>query len=276
MAKASSYYDVVNAALDDMLKHGFDDAKRIEFWSNEIEKAAQRAVMPLAQMEKTLRDALEATYRKLLSGGQIAKYHGGISKFTLDNIRPELRSELDRRILASASLIKLNRKRMVDQTIARFQGWATSIPSGGSKAQNKAAEKAKLKAPLSRLPFEERRVLIDQGHKLTAAINEIVAVDGKAIALIWHSKWRVPGYDYRSDHKERDQKIYAIRNCWAIAAGLMKPGKPGYYDRITSVAEEPFCRCSAQWLYNLRDLPDAMLTSKGKDALKQAKAKLAS
>ena len=276
MAKKSNYYDVISAALDDMIKHGFDSEKRVEFWKKELEKAAQGVLLPVAQMEQTLRDALTSTYKKLLSGNTIAKWHGDVERFTLEKIAPHLRAELDRRILGSASLIKLNREKMINQTLSRFAGWATSIPKGGSKAQNKAKEKADLKKPMSRLPFEERRVLIDQSHKLTAAINEIVATDGQAIALFWHSKWRVPGYDYRSDHKERDGRCYTIRDNWAQRAGFMKPGKAGYYDKITKVAEEPFCRCSARWIYNLRDLPSDMLTAKGKDELKQVRAKLAS
>lgn len=39
------------------------------------------------------------------------KRHHGISRFTLNYLEPKLRTELDRRILASADLIQLNRKK---------------------------------------------------------------------------------------------------------------------------------------------------------------------
>jgi hypothetical protein len=89
--------------------------------------------------------------------------------------------------------------------------------------------------------FDERRVLVDQGHKLISAINRTVAEEGNAIAGTWHSHWRQAGYDYREDHKERDDHVYAIRGNWAIKDGLMKVGPAGYSDEITQAAEEPFC-----------------------------------
>ena len=100
-------------------------------------------------------------------------------------------------------------------------------------------------------------------------INNLIAVEGGAIAARWHSKWRQPGYQYREDHKERDGKIWAIRGNWAIEKGLMKPGPNGYTDEITMVNEEPFCDCSYVYLYTLRALPDTMLTAKGLKAINQ-------
>ena len=276
MPKGDSYFDVVNRAVDDVVKHGFDSMDRIKFWEERITAAAQKAMGSTAHMEKLLRDGLVSMYRKLVENGDIAKYHPGVSRFTIDKLRPKLHSELERRILASANLIKLNRTRMVTQTLQRFSGWATSVPAGGSKTQKKRDEAAKLKKPLKSLPYEQRRVLIDQGHKFTGALNEIIAVDGGAIAGRWHSHWRTPGYDYREDHKDRDQKVYAVRGNWALKAGLMKAGPAGFYDKITAVGEEPFCRCYMTWLYNLRDLPPDMVTAKGATELANVRKKLAS
>jgi hypothetical protein len=41
----------------------------------------------------------------------------------------------------------------------------------------------------------------------------------------------------------------------------------GFTDDITAPAQEPFCRCYYRWLFNLRDLPDEMLTQAGRRAL---------
>jgi hypothetical protein len=124
------------------------------------------------------------------------------------------------------------------------------------------------------LPFIERRVIVDQGHKLTASIHEIVAIDGGAIAGIWHSRWREIGYDYREDHKDRDRRIYVIRNNWALKRGLMRLAGREYTDQITQPAEEVFCRCHYEYLYTLRDLPPDMLTTKGREELVAARARL--
>ena len=276
MPKGYSYYDVLTAALEDIVSNGFDSAERVAFWSKKLRESAERAMGTQAKAEQALRDGLTAMYKKLIDNGQIAKYHPGISRFTLEKVRPHLRAELDRRIMASANLITLNRETSIDNTIRRFVGWATSIPAGGTKTQNKAKQRENIKKPLKNLPFETRRVLIDQGHKLNASLSEILAKDGKAIAGYWHSNWRQPGYDYREDHKHRDQKCYALRGNWALERGLMKAGPNGFYDKITAVGEEPFCRCKMRWVYNLRDLPPDMITAKGMNELRDARVKLAS
>lgn len=257
-----------------MTANGFDSVERVAKWTRALREAAQASMITPASLDQTLRDSLAAIYRRLIEKGGIARYHPGIERFTLERIRPELRSELDRRIVASTDLIRLNREQAIDKTIQRFSGWSTSIPKGGTSAESKAETKQTVRKSLAGLPFEERRVLIDQGHKLTAAISEILATDGGAIAGRWRSHYRQPGYDYREDHKERDDKVFLVRDSWAHVAGLVKKGRVGYVDESTTPGQEPFCRCYYIWLYNLRDLPDDMLTGKGKAGLGAARAQV--
>lgn len=77
------------------------------------------------------------------------------------------------------------------------------------------------------------------------------------------------GYDYREDHKERDEKIYLIRGSWALEKGLIKPVN-GYYDEITAVGEEVYCSCQAIYIYAPQKLPDEFLTEKGKREFERA------
>lgn len=268
---ADNFYKVLTDAINDVSEHGFDSQERIDRWMELLRKAAEATLTPPHVIEKQLRDALSAIYRKMVERGGLFRINPGVSRFTLDKVRPALRVQLDARIMASANLIKLNRRSAIEKTLQRFSGWSTSIPKGGSRVVDKAAEKKNVRKSLGSLPFEERRVLIDQGHKFTAALSETLARGGDAIALIWHSHWRQPGYNYREDHKERDEKVYALRGSWAIEQRLMKRGPNPYYDEITAVGEEIFCRCYAQWLFNLRDIPDDMLTQKGREVLQDAR-----
>ena len=267
-----TFFDVLTRAINDMVEHGFDSAERVNFWTQQIKEAAERATKSQAQMEQMLRDAMAMIYRRMVEKGQIAQFHKGVSRFTIEKVRPALRAELDRRIMASANLIKLNREQAIAKTLQRFQGWSTSLPKGGSEATDKASTKKDIRKSLAGLPFETRRVLVDQGHKLRASLNEILAKDGQAVAAVWHSNFRQTNYDYRESHAERDGHVYALRGCWAIEQGLMKAGKDGYSDEMTQPAEEPFCRCYFTFIYHLRSLPPDMLTAKGKAALEQAKA----
>lgn len=269
-----TYMNVLTAAVNDLVENGFDSIARVDHWMLELAQAARTAMVPEYRLQQLLSDSLATMYQKLVDGGQIAKLHPGIGRFTLDKVKPRLRAELDRRIMASAQLIKLNRTSAIEKTMQRFSGWATSIPAGGTDAAKKSEVKADIKKSLVQLPFVERRVIIDQGHKLRASLGDILAKDGGAIAVVWHSHWRQAGYDYRVDHKERDGNVYLLKSSWALDKGYVKPGGAGWYDDVTAVGEEVFCRCFATYLYNLRDLPPDMVTLKGKQALELARKAL--
>ena len=264
---ARSFYDVLGDAVNDIAEHGYDKEERIAYWSDLLRKAAKR-YFTKAQTEKILRDHLQAIYRRMVINNGVTKYHKGVSKFTIAKVKPKLRAELDRRIMASANLIQLNRDEMIEKTIRRFQGWSTSVPVGGLRADTgKAQAKKDVYKALSQRPFTERRVLIDQGHKLVSSINDIVATDAGALGAIWHSNWREINYNYRPEHKQRDGVFYPIRNNWAIEKGLMKPNGHKYLDEIDQPAEKPYCRCFAQYVYNIVSVPKDMLTTKGKEVI---------
>ena len=240
-ARDQSFQEVLAAAIDDLLANGFDSMERIERWTRELRAAAERSLVSPASLEQQLRDGLAAIYRRMVDQGGILKFNQGVERFTLDKVKPALRAELDRRTMASANLIRLNRAESIEKTLRRFQGWSTSIPPGGVSGETRVEVKKTVRKSLASLPFEERRVLIDQGHKMTAAISEIIASDGGAIAGRWRSHWRQANYNYRPDHKERDEQVYLIRDSWAHAAGLVRKGSVGYYDEVTAVGQEPFC-----------------------------------
>lgn len=270
-----SYYDVLTAAINELSETGYDSAARVAYWTARLRDAAERTMRPQDQMERMLRETLTATYRKLVDDGGVLRYNPGVPRFTIERLRPALRAALDRRILASASLITLNKKAAVEKTLQRLQGWATSIPAGGSDSVEKQKSKTAIQKSMRQLPFEERRVIIDQGHKLRTSISHVLAVDGSAIGGVWHSRYRQAGYDYREDHRERDSHFFMLRDNWAQQKGLVKRGPDGYVDDQTEPAEEPFCRCWYEWKYQLRDVPDVCVTQKGRDALFEARRKIA-
>lgn len=273
----TEYRKVVDEAVNDFAEHGFDSAERLAYWEERIRRAAEAATGSSARMDEMLREVLTATYRKMIERGGIAKFHPGVARWTIERVKPSLRGELDRRIMANANLIRLKKKQRVQETLTRFSGWASSQPKGGSAEPEKKAAKESIKKPIASLPFEERRVLVDQGHKLTSALNSIVAVDGGAIAGMWRSHWRQPGYDYRPDHKDRDEVVYGIEGSWAAEQGLVKKPPSGWSKDVTEPGEEPFCRCFYVYLYTLRDIEKhcpEMLTAKGRAALDDARAKI--
>lgn len=268
------FQETVSAAIDDMLANGFDSIERVNQWMQRIRMAAQRSMVSESKLTEGLKRTFKAIYTKQIDGGALLRHHPGVDQFTVQRVTPRLRAELDRRIMASAQLIKLNRDEAVERTLRRFSGWATSIPDGGTDATGRRAAKLSVKKSLSGMSFIERRVAIDQGHKFTAALSEIIADDQGAIAGIWHSHWKQVNYNFRRDHKERDGVVFAVRDNWAMQRRLMKLDGHEYTDDITRPGEEVNCRCYYQWLYSLRKLPDGMVTALGKSELERVRAQL--
>ena len=269
-----TYYEVLTAAVADVTEHGYDSEERIAYWAEQIRQAAERSMKSMGEIEEMVREAMFSVYRKQVDMAGVLKYNPGVSAFRLQQIKPELRAELDRRIAASVDLIKVNRPQAIDKTMQRFRGWATSVPKGGSRTVKKRDEKANLRKSLSQLSFEERRVIIDQNAKLFSAINTTVAVNGGAIGGLWKSHVQQRGYNGRKDHNARQNEFYLIRDSWAHKSGFVKPNKNGYTDEIEQPAELPFCKCSYQYVFSLRSVPPECLTEKGKQALEEARAKI--
>ncbi|HCA9319160.1 TPA: hypothetical protein MYJ68_004428 [Klebsiella pneumoniae] len=268
----------VREAVKFFLRNGYTSRQELEQWQAIIRQAAESETDDYYM--SMVSDRLRKTYYLQVSKAGALERHKGLSRFTLNYMDPKLRSELDRRILASADLIKLNRTAAINKTVQRFSGWATSIPvqdyvGGGLSASSRSgivANAQHIQKSAEQVDYEARRVMIDQSHKLIANIDKIIATGNNAIAAEWHSHWRQPGYDYREDHKERDKLVYLIRGNWAQKNGYVKAGPAGYLDEITQPGEEVFCRCYVTYLYNLRSIPEDMLTQKGRKFLESMKA----
>ena len=266
------FWRVLYEAIQDVLKNGFDSAERLRFWRGRLRTAISHEIPSEHVQQERLQKVLRYQYRKSMRQAQRTAAARGTSTMDVQRLAPNLQSELEKRIQISTGLIKLNRGRMVERTLQRFEGWMSSIPEGGTRrivARKTAVHIAK---PLRQQSYEERRLHIDQGHKLVASIDRVIAQNSGAVAMVWHSHWRAPGYDYRPDHKERDEKIYLLRDSWAIEKGLIAKGSAEYTDEITAPGEEVYCRCKGVYLYALRELPASMLTEKGKQALARVKA----
>lgn len=267
-----TFFEILTAAINDLSEYGFDSVERVDRWVAQLREAATASGQSTAEAERQLNDGLATIYRRLVERGGISRFNPGVARFTLEQVKPKLRAELDRRVMASASLIRRNRVEAIEKTLHRFEGWATSVPVGGAAEADKRELKATFGKPLKQLDFSARRLAIDQGAKFTANLSDILARNSNAIACEWHSQWRRAGYQFRPEHKERDRQIYMLKGNWAEAKGLVKPGPAGWYDDITKAGEEIFCSCTCRWLYALRSLPDGMLTEKGRETLAVARS----
>lgn len=266
--------------MADMLKHGYDSQYRLDDWISRLKTAARESLVPEAVLERNLKELLLRTYERTTNSKKLLQRHSGIPPWTLEQIKPKLRGELDRRILASANLITLNREASIQRTLQRFAGWATAIPTGGAPQATRAEQAKTIRKGIASLPFEERRVVIDQGHKLVNSIDEILAQDGGAIAAVWMHVKEI-GYDERPWHRKRDGEVFVFRGNWALEQGLVKLAGHTYVDAIVDAKGRPdgpsvpvYCRCTwGDVLYTLDDIAEVapeMLTEKGKAAIAKA------
>lgn len=256
-------------------KAGAPSATQVETWIIALRNALLASTPSDAAVDTGVRRALEAFAKRAASKTRIKRTQRGvdIGRFTIDRIAPEFRDDLDRKILESVNLIKLDRDRAVAETLQRFQGWLSSVPlSGADEPTRKIA--AHIAQPATRSRFEVHRVETDQGHKLMAAISETIAQQTKAIAGIWHDHGVVDkSYHARPEHVARSGKVFLLKKSWARDMGLVKPGAAGFYEDLPDKAAQlPFCRCWLEFLHDLDDLPPDMLTVKGTKALERASA----
>lgn len=266
--------DGFNRLLSRLIKtiaeRGFDSVA-LKGMMMELRQAADRAFISEAELNARMAKGLGRYYAQALRGSR----HASVMQYTPERLAPKLLQELNRRIAANADLIKINREQAIEKTLQRFAGWATSVPPGGDPSLKLAVVKSHVAKPAAQLKYEVRRREIDQGHKLIQAVKSTIATENGAIAYRWHSHWRQPGYDYRPDHKERDGKVYGIKDSWAAKQGMINKGA-GWTDDMTQPAQEVYCQCDAVYLYALRDLPESMLTAKGKAELERVRIKNAS
>ncbi len=207
-----TFSELVTEAIRDFSERGFDSETRLTDWLTRLREAAEDEFVPERDLEDQLRRVFGQIYQRLIDRGEVMRLNPGVSRYTLERVKPRLRLELDRRILGAADLIKLNRAAAVETTLKRFAGWATSIPPGGTGGLDVRQTTKEVRRDLAHLAFRERRVSIDQGAKFAASLSAVLAKDGGAIAAKWRQHYtRNP----RHTHKLRDGKIYLLRDSWA-------------------------------------------------------------
>lgn len=253
--------DVLRAAITDILTNGFNSEIQLMTWLMKIQSALQPFRVNLSSSRSLAAKELDKALKQAFSDSSIAQKHSGINKFTLERLRPNAQRMLEERIKANANLIILRRDIAINDTLSRFSSWAIS----GAK-ESVLESKKSIKKPIAQADYIERRQLIDQGHKLNAAINESIAKDGGAIAMTWYQHWtanpREKGHDAQSNHKQFNGKTYIIKDSWAVRDGLLTAGNLDYLEDIgTMPSQEINCVCTGVYIYSMTSLyrkrPDA-------------------
>jgi hypothetical protein len=229
-------------ALKEFAERGYTSEADLQDWLLRLHAALEQELPSDEHMRKELAAALEAVFKREVDRTGLQRRVPGVDRYTIDRIAPSLRAELGRRIFAGVDLIKLNKAAATQKTLQRFSGWVSSVPRGGSAETNLRAAARDITKPTAELKYQRRRVAIDQGHKLGAAVAHVVAMGQGAIAGIWHDRGEKDhGYDARPAHLARSGKLFLVNDSWALNEGLIKKSGVQYTDEIEQPAELPFC-----------------------------------
>ena len=258
------FCEVLSAAISELSETGFISEERLMDWVVLLRNAAEREVGPDYAIDEEIRQGFTRLYERFVNGTGLEK-RIDVPRFTKEMVKPKLRGELDRRIVAAADLIKLNKREAVERTLKRFSGWATSIPPGGYDDVDIRETSAAIAKDLKDYRYHKRLVDNDQGHKLISNIASLTAEAAGAVAGVWHSHGASDhSYNARKEHLSREGKIYIVRGSWAHEKGFIKPIH-GFTDEITAPGQEVNCRCWLTYITSPRKLPDAFLTRKGQE-----------
>ena len=261
----SKFRALLHEALKRYAETGPPSDIELQDWLLRIHRELDIEIPTDVESAKILRDVLESIYAREVTYGGVKRRVPDVMQYTIDQVAPQLRAELDRRIFAAADLIKINKAQRKAETLKRFAGWITSVPIGGSSTTDIREVASEIAKPVRQIKYEARRVAIDQGHKLSAAVAHVVSQQNGAIAAIWHDRGEFDkGYDARPEHLRRSGKFFLVRESWAMKEGLIKRGGP-YTDEIEQVGELPYCSCTYEYISSPGRLPDDLLTDKGRE-----------
>lgn len=255
-------------ALRELLKQfeeqftGEPDVDMIRAWLPQLRTALHGAFPSDVRITEEVARLLGIRFRRGMQS--LKKRHRlEIGRLGPEAIAERYRPMLADRIRASAELIKLNRDEEIERQLRRFAGWATGSLPNQTKRTDKGELGKGITKSLQEESFVRRRVCIDQGHKLIAAVDDVIALEHGAIAKKWRHVIPHAGYQSREDHLERDGIIYAVKGNGMLEAGRMrKAGRPYAEDVDPQPAMAPYCSCWWESVYDLEDLPADMLTEK--------------
>jgi hypothetical protein len=251
-------------ALREFSERGYVSESDLQQWTARLHAMIESELPTDEESREVLAGILGSVYAREYRSG-IAKRVPGVSRYTVDRVAPHLRAELDKRIFASADLIRIRKRETVDKTLARFSGWASSVPPTGTFDFSPRALSKHITKDLVSFKYERRRVAIDQGHKLVSNISHVVAMNEGAIAATWYDRGEDDhGYDARPDHLKRSGKLFLVKDSWAMNEGLIRRGAAPYTDSVTQPGEEVYCSCFWTWIVHPQDLPETFLTAKGR------------
>ena len=69
-----TFFEVINSAIAEFLKYGFDDVKRLQYWLDQIKLSAEAHLLPESVMNQKMEKALNQAFHRLVTkNGLVSK-----------------------------------------------------------------------------------------------------------------------------------------------------------------------------------------------------------
>jgi hypothetical protein len=203
------------------------------------------------------------------NGGRIVSSSGN---HIADNFQ-RLIPTLNERYNACVEIYQRQSQLYFEGQVQQFEGllweFLGKIPTDGTKDKSIRSQISAIKRELRALPNWSDLFAIYKQNSFTTEIEHVFALEGGAIAAVWHYSQADEEGEFQKtyDHRERDHRVYAVRANWAMEKGLMQGGPFDNLEEITLPQLEVGCGCYLRYVYTLRELPEVMLTEKGRAEL---------
>ena len=269
----------VGTILIEFLKSGPSSPGHIEEVKSQISKIALSLVTSPEEATENYKEACNDYLVKVIAvkGIPFRAIGGGNQSETaiyatesFDSLLPKINCRYNWCIENYKQQSKIYLNEQLTQLLDLLLEFLKQVPIGGTKDKLAKSKITEIKRELRCLTKWTRLFYTLKAFSLASEIQRVFILENGAIAMEWNSHWRQLNYDYRETHKERDGKVYAIRGSWAVKEGLINKGA-GYTDEMTATAEEIGCQCYGNYFISPSELPEEMLTQKGKEWVRQKK-----
>lgn len=211
-----------------------------------------------------------------------AKFEGAaIQGWGLNDLKPKVANELKKRTEFSLNLITQTNEKHKAILKERLFGILSNNTDVSPEAMAKALN---IDSEAKKVIKHQQSIINDQTTKFEATLSRIEAEMGGAFAFTWRTRFDLAvvgnpqgkypnGNALHGDHYAREKQVYfmkdAFPNSWVYKYDLVKINALKWDDFKDGLPGMPInCRCWANYIYDLRELPadilKKILTKQGK------------
>lgn len=271
------FADVVNSALKVVMSQDTNPELLATLTTNLKTAMSQyapssdiAAQFTIGAFSKTLEDMIKVKgipVRSIITvGGENSSELIGIGMDGIfDKLESNIRS-LYKRLVDDVKVDAVSeRVNEIDARIKKFIDWANS------DAATKKKSVADIRSVLKSINKWHKGFYTNRAFRFIDDVDIIANIENGAISARWSYS---PPYTEECGHEPLNDQHFLIRDCWAIEQGLINTTNAKFFDEAPK--QKGGCRCCFIFKFRIDQMPDSMLTKKGKESLLERKNRIES